>query len=154
FSDSSVRHGSISHPAKRMRLCAETSFGDTPTPAADAPEARSKFFKSPKRSASSPVKQTAQSDFNLWSDDSIEDAMAQLPDPSAMDLPVVSMYGVKQSDKAKIAVFEDGAQVLGEKAKDDSQGSNTTRESYETEKSQGIRSSLTPATSVSPSQEE
>ncbi|KAF2096894.1 hypothetical protein NA57DRAFT_42324, partial [Rhizodiscina lignyota] len=157
FSDSAVRHGATSQPAKRMRLCSEVPLGDTPTPAGvGETEERSKFFKSPRRSASTPVKRspkggkrTARAEVNLWSDDSIEDAMAELADSSTINTAEPSPRRVKKH----MTVFEDGARVLGRNNKDDSQDSNTSRGSGDSGDSQGVGRSSTPATSVGGSQE-
>lgn len=151
FSDSTARHSSAPHPAKRMRLCSEGTFEDSPLPSE-----RSKFFKSPERSASSPIKggQSSTSEFNLFSDDSVEDAMAELPDPSTATSLDVSLYGFAMPTKQQVAVFEDGTHVLGKTIKDESQESNTTRGYRDTDESQSAEPSPTPATSVAASQEE
>ncbi|OJD34767.1 pin domain-like protein [Diplodia corticola] len=81
-----TRRSSTSRPAKRQRLCSDT----TVLPGADGSfrveSGTSRFFTStvepsPSNRRSKSKKMGAQ-DFELWSDDSIEEAMKDLPDPS------------------------------------------------------------------------
>lgn len=113
--------GAVSNPLKRQRLCSDASLAHSPSggPGTAADE-RSKFFVSPKRSKSSPVQRSprqteasARGSANLWSDDSIEDALASLPDPSSVqDSLEFSLFGSRKSKKRDVSIFEDGAHGL------------------------------------------
>jgi len=73
-------------PPKRRRLCIDLADEqDSPLPLASPQNGRSKFFVSNKPeptvgTAKMRRKKVAATNFNLWSDDSIEDVMAGLPD--------------------------------------------------------------------------
>lgn len=95
------------YPNKKQRLCAE---GD-PEPADAGVEAKSRFFSFVEPSPTTAVakkktkKNPKKTDIQLWSDDSIEEAMANLPDfdgllcpePSSLKLPV-----------PKLTIFNEG----------------------------------------------
>ncbi|KAL8695340.1 MAG: hypothetical protein Q9218_000098 [Villophora microphyllina] len=90
-------NGSISapHPSKRRRLCSDAADGEpssktgTKGPAVE----RSRFFPSSMPLASPSVggcgrrSSRKDADFNIWSDDSVEDAMAELPDTTVSQKP-------------------------------------------------------------------
>lgn len=78
----------ITHSSKRRRLCSETDKGhDSIEHAVDAASDRSRFFASsrPKHSPSTKNKSSRRvkdTEVNIWSDDSIENVMASMPDIS------------------------------------------------------------------------
>ncbi|EKG10769.1 DNA repair protein [Macrophomina phaseolina MS6] len=81
----SATRSSISRPAKRQRLCSDTMVLPDANGTFRVESGKSRFFASetetsPSRRGSK-SKKTSQ-DFELWSDDSIEEAMKELPDPS------------------------------------------------------------------------
>lgn len=77
---------SLSHSSKRRRLCSENDIEDDSTKATpNLPSGQSRFFLNslPKHNTSAKNKCTKRgndTEINIWSDDSIEDAMAGLPD--------------------------------------------------------------------------
>ncbi|KAI4274427.1 MAG: hypothetical protein LQ337_003962 [Flavoplaca oasis] len=88
-----TKHKSIlaSNPLKKRRLCSDLTEADKPsliTDATDAPVERSPFFApslpdhSPSVRGSQKTKACKTTSFNIWSDDSIEEVMAELPDMS------------------------------------------------------------------------
>lgn len=96
---------SASHPSKRRRLCVDG--GDDiplPQPSAKTETQQSRFFTSSEPEPSPLLKKNIKrakrkgKDVSIWSDDSIEDAMAQLPDISD------SQRSVKKGD---LKVFRD-----------------------------------------------
>ena len=91
---------STEQPSKRRRLCADPP-DPLPSSSIRVETGSSRFFSptnkpSPSQRSS---KNPAKAELNLWSDDSIEDAMAELSDP--VEPPT--------STKKKFAVFEDSA---------------------------------------------
>ncbi|KAL0259851.1 Rad2 nuclease [Diplodia seriata] len=81
-----TRRSSTSRPAKRQRLCSDTMVLPDAKSGFKVESGSSRFFASAvepspsnRRSKS---KRKASQDFELWSDDSIEEAMKELPDPS------------------------------------------------------------------------
>ncbi|KAF2197674.1 exonuclease-like protein [Delitschia confertaspora ATCC 74209] len=123
-------------PSKRRRLCADSSVSTPDDGFAKVESGRSRFFASiPDPSPSvRPVKTKKKQDaeFNLWSDDSIEEAMAELPDLD--DAPIQS--------KKKMLVFQDNSRSS---IQSDSQASVFSRSSSGV--SQESAGALTPATS-------
>ncbi len=95
---------SASHPQKRRRLCVEP--GDAvqlPPISAKGETQRSRFFAPSMQDPSPTLKRSGKSsgegkDINIWSDDSVEDIMAGLPDVS--DRPIVRKTG-------KLKIFND-----------------------------------------------
>lgn len=84
-----VQSETITHSSKRRRLCSETDKGhDSIEDAVDAASDRSRFFASslPKHSPSTKKKKSSRrvkdTEVNIWSDDSVEDVMASMPDIS------------------------------------------------------------------------
>ncbi|KAL8640595.1 MAG: hypothetical protein Q9228_002507 [Teloschistes exilis] len=79
---------SAPHPPKKRRLCTDATDEETSSKmeANTAAAKRSKFFPSSLSLASPSIKGSKRkstrkdSDFNIWSDDSVEDVMAGLPD--------------------------------------------------------------------------
>ena len=73
---------------KKRRLCSDPTDAEKPSQLTDTPTERSRFFaasvsnKSPLVKASKRNRARKTKDFNIWSDDSIEDAMAELTDMS------------------------------------------------------------------------
>lgn len=95
------------HPPKRQRLCEDPD--EEPTDQAlpnmvKVEAGRSRFFATPEQEPSPSMKRGTRGNrskttsINIWSDDSIEDAMARLPD-------VTDDYGYGRP--AKVAVFRD-----------------------------------------------
>ena len=83
-----------SNSPKRQRLCSDGSFISTPsTPMEREESGTSKFFK-PAKLPKSPVHEktgkTSKDEFNLWSDDSIEQAMSLLPGTTEQRSPIKS----------------------------------------------------------------
>ncbi|KAF2470390.1 PIN domain-like protein [Lindgomyces ingoldianus] len=136
-SDSFARRASAPHPSKRQRLCSDGAFG-TLDRDSDKPEiTRSRFFNSSKPDPSPSINKSKKSqdqNFELWSDDSIEEAMAELAD----------LDEVPSFRKEKVAVFKDDFQSS---VNSDSQSTTLSRSI--TEMSQDISGILTPATSCS-----
>lgn len=79
---------SVPRPPKRRRLCPDPADLDETAQDENVVTERSKFFAPPKTCPNSSVKEKGKkrrgkaADFNIWSDDSIEEAMAELPDVS------------------------------------------------------------------------
>ena len=85
-----TKHNSIpaTKPLKKRRLCSDRTEADKPSLTMDAPVERSPFFAPslPDHSlsvrGSQKTKACKTTSFNIWSDDSIEEVMAELPDMS------------------------------------------------------------------------
>ncbi|KAI4284517.1 MAG: hypothetical protein L6R38_001340 [Xanthoria sp. 2 TBL-2021] len=77
-----------SHLPKKRRLCSDPADAEKPSQLTDTPIERSRFFaasvsdKSPLVKGGKTNRARKTTDFNIWSDDSVEDAMAELPDLS------------------------------------------------------------------------
>ncbi|KAI9723690.1 MAG: hypothetical protein M1812_000990 [Candelaria pacifica] len=93
-----------SRPNKRARLCSDGFEGASDVGGAEADAGRSRFFEPSLPEPSSSVEKTdamkrsRRPDINIWSDDSIEGIMADIPDIS--DNPIVVR-------KEKLTIFED-----------------------------------------------
>ncbi|KAI4241614.1 MAG: hypothetical protein L6R40_004446 [Gallowayella cf. fulva] len=82
--------GSVSapHPPKKRRLCSDAADVEKQSPEIGTPIERSRFFAPSPSDASPRVKgnkryrNSKAVDFNIWSDDSVEDVMAEMPDLS------------------------------------------------------------------------
>ncbi|KAI4105539.1 MAG: hypothetical protein LQ339_003381 [Xanthoria mediterranea] len=78
----------VSQLPKKRRLCSDPNYAEKPSQLTDTPTERSRFFtasvsnKSPLVKSSKRNRARKTTDFNIWSDDSIEDAMAELTDMS------------------------------------------------------------------------
>lgn len=82
---------------KRQRLCSDGFYASPlSTPTERVESGTSKFFKSSKRTSS-----TSKDEFNLWSDDSVEQAMSQLPESAIKPESVkpVKRLSIFQDDK-------------------------------------------------------
>ncbi|KAF2278483.1 PIN domain-like protein [Westerdykella ornata] len=136
-SDSTIRNPAPSHP-KRQRLCSDGSFSTPDSGGAEAE--RSRFFAS-STVEPSPSLRTNQrpkkrnSDFELFSDDSLDDAMAQL-----VDLEEATTGQRKKKSQIPIFRDEDGPRVASTP-----QSSILSRSTTST--SQLSMSTFTPATS-------
>jgi exonuclease-1 len=135
-SDSSAGRRSAPHPTKRQRLCSDLASG---SPAAGGEAVvTSQFFASsmtePSPSLRPPKKSRRRSgqDFELFSDDSLHAAMAEVAD----------LEEAASQPKKKMRIFSDSMQSS---MKSDSQSTATSRSS--TEPSQGTIGTLTPASS-------
>lgn len=82
----SARASSTSRPAKRQRLCSDSMVLPDADGTFRVESGSSRFFASATEPSpsnrGSKTKKMASQDFDLWSDDSIEEAMKELPDPS------------------------------------------------------------------------
>ena len=113
---------SAPHPPKRLRLCSD-EYSDT----ADGTVDKSRFFTSPTEGRALPKAQSGRprkarrSQMNIWSDDSLEDAMADLPD--------ISMDGDISTPKVKI--FSDAASA--------NHSQSQTRESFQSDSAASAR---------------
>lgn len=147
--------GSVSapHPLKKRRLCSGRLCSDTAKEDELATQKStvesSRFFASSKLEASPSVdgiKRKAKpkkANFNIWSDDSVEEAMAQLPDVS--QTPTSSKKEVIQASAYVQATLERplDSGVAGKDTQTESQGSVTSQSTLHTE-----ASTCTSATSV------
>ncbi|OCL14070.1 hypothetical protein AOQ84DRAFT_384981 [Glonium stellatum] len=138
ISDSWTRTASAQHPSKRQRLCSDTTASTPYEGSSRVESGRSRFFtsnsveESPSLRTANVNKQSPKKEFNLWSDDSIEEAMAELPNLE------------KSSPKArKIPVFTDDSQPISEV--ETSQVTTSSRSTLDL--SQETSGTLTPATS-------
>lgn len=142
---------SLPHFSKRKRLCTENEIGEDSTePIADAASGRSRFFATSLPKSSPSIKKKCNRrgkgiEINIWSDDSIEDVMAGLPDVSD------SIGSIK---KGSMQIFRDNDQDVVESSSpatikrdsssiEDSQTSNVSKVSMDSNSSMN-----TAATSV------
>jgi len=106
LSDSYTSRFSAPNPSKRQRLCSDDGFG-TPGSASGSVES-SRFFASslidpsPSLRTSKKLKTKPADDVNIWSDDSIDDAMAELAEleevaPQPKKIKVFREKGVRSS---------------------------------------------------------
>jgi exonuclease-1 len=134
ISDSMVGRRSVPHPPKRQRLCSDAPFG-TPAPQ-DVKDERSKFFASsildPSPSLRTGRRRKTAHDFDMYSDDSIGQAMSDL----------VDLEEATSQPKKKIAIFKDDSKYT---TTGDSQSTTISRSI--TDQSQDTAGTLTPATS-------
>jgi exonuclease-1 len=137
ISDSRVSRSSAPHPSKRQRLCSDLA-SDTPAAGGGA-VVRSQFFASslpeasPSLRPNKPGRRKTAQDFELYSDDSINEAMAEVTD----------LEEAAFQPKKKLRVFSDSIQTSNFS---DSQSTSTSRGS--TMQSQETTGTLTPATSA------
>ncbi|GAM89315.1 hypothetical protein ANO11243_073520 [Dothideomycetidae sp. 11243] len=110
---------------KRQRLCSDSAIAFAMTGSAKATPAQSRFFgATPKYQSPSVLKAGRKAseklaEINIWSDDSIEEAMSQLEDDTKSS--------VIKSMKKKLAVFrDDSASSAGSDSKDASQSETQT----------------------------
>jgi exonuclease-1 len=84
-SDNTITRANTDRATKRKRLCTDGSSPVSAKNAIHVESGKSKFFaqcKDPGTPSKRPTKsKKASPDFNLWSDDSIEEALLELPDP-------------------------------------------------------------------------
>ncbi|KAF2174751.1 exodeoxyribonuclease 1 [Zopfia rhizophila CBS 207.26] len=138
FTDSWTSSALTPNPFKRQRLCSDSEFDVPEGQFVKTETSRSRFFASsipdpsPSMRPAKKNKKEQNQDFNLWSDDSIEEAMAALPDFN--DAPPRPMK--------KIAVFKDD---FRSSVNSDSQSTTFSRSTVEF--SQDTAGTLTPATS-------
>lgn len=103
-SDSWSSRTSVAHPSKRPRLCSDNTMSGSGD-AIRVESGSSRFFASATTEPSPSVRtgrKTTKAEFNLWSDESIEEAMADLPDPDDLI--------VKPKKIRKLSVFADDTQ--------------------------------------------
>ncbi|KAF2024698.1 exodeoxyribonuclease 1 [Setomelanomma holmii] len=133
ISDPSGGRRSAPNPSKRQRLCSDLPYD---TPAAGSGVVRSHFFASaapepsPSLRPNKNGRRSTTQDFELYSDDSLHEAMAEVAD----------LEDVASQRKKKLRIFSDIVEVTTE-----SQSTATTRGS--TDQSQETRGTLTPASS-------
>jgi exonuclease 1 len=126
-----TRPVSETRPAKRTRLCADDSIISTPGVVAKVEIGRSRFFDSPMTDPSPSVgrstkaKASKKGDIEIFSDDSIEEALLSLPDCDGW-------HTIKPKNKKPIAIYDDEApkaeseeQSMLDSAIDEIQGSKT-----------------------------
>jgi exonuclease-1 len=139
ISESSGARRSAPHPTKRQRLCSDLPQ-DTPTAGGDS-VVRSSFFASsvssiPEPSPSLRPNKTRRArtgqEFDLFSDDSLHEAMAEVADLEE---------AATQSQKKKLRVFSESAQSSAKSA------SQSTASTASTVQSQATIGTLTPASS-------
>lgn len=144
---------SAPHPSKRQRLCSVVDDGKAiPSEGAIRETAKSRFFASAVSEASPSLKGTRRSkrkDINIWSDDSIEDIMAEIPDITGYPQSVVA--------KQKITVFVDEKSIGKSQACHVTVGASSTSQLSDstdttTRTSQPDTRESTPATSYSSSE--
>ncbi|KAJ4348335.1 Rad2 nuclease [Didymosphaeria variabile] len=135
--DSKMSRQTQPNPSKRRRLCSDT---EASTPAHDERETtRSRFFPSSAAEPSPSLRpnksqRRSSKDFELHSDDSIEEAMAGL----------VDLERVGPSPKKKLKVFKDS--FISSRASD-SQSTVLSRSTLETSQDAQDAGGITPATS-------
>ncbi|KAF2087186.1 hypothetical protein K490DRAFT_16366, partial [Saccharata proteae CBS 121410] len=149
ISDSMIaRHASL-QPAKRQRLCSDSAIYAATGGAAPVETAKSRFFSSPSDDASPSIRngrsgnKTQKSEINLWSDDSLEEAMAELPDASQTSL---------SSKKSAFSVFRESSFTGTGRTSSMTSSTNTSQRTSSTldltnQKSQNTAGTATPATS-------
>ncbi|KAL9598779.1 MAG: hypothetical protein Q9219_004276 [cf. Caloplaca sp. 3 TL-2023] len=132
---------SAPHPPKRRRLCSDSVetaevFNDE-----NMATERSKFF-TPSRTCSGlstkSSRRTARgkaADFNIWSDDSIEDAMSELPNPQMQKPPEADALCVSASRQDDVKRQPSGAIACIEDRGVNSQPSTTSQSTSKTEDS-------------------
>ncbi|KAF2869020.1 exonuclease-like protein [Massariosphaeria phaeospora] len=135
-SDSITGRRSAPHPSKRQRLCSDSVLGTPDTKKSEV--TRSRFFASsgpdpsPSLRTSKPGRRRSAHNFELHSDDSIEDVMAELAD----------LDELASQPKKKIRIFKDDSFPS---IKPGSQSTTLSRST--TGPSQDTIGTLTPATS-------
>lgn len=126
---------SAPHPSKRQRLCSDLALG---TPAAGDDVVRSQFFApsitepSPSLRPTKTRRRKTEQDFDLYSDDSLHEAMAE----------AANLGETASQSKKKMRVFSDITL-----ARLPSESQSTTVSSISTEQSQESMRSLTPVSS-------
>ncbi|KAK8175028.1 hypothetical protein IWX90DRAFT_98432 [Phyllosticta citrichinensis] len=123
---------SVTRPAKRQRLCSDSlaihdAEGDIHV------EESSRFFVNSACDSSPSAnragsKRRASQNFGIFSDDSIEEAMAQIPDPSQ---PTVSQESASASSEMRSVKHQEGREKDSQTSKlDDREATNTPDTSY------------------------
>lgn len=133
---------SAAHPPKKRRLCFDSTEMDETALDENAPTEKSKFFASSKKHPNSSVKgnrrnaKTKVADFNIWSDDSVEDAMAELPDLSTTQKsPKRQAQSVFNEDQQGVQQRPEDVALPVEDKETDSQPSATSRSTLQSEMS-------------------
>lgn len=111
-SNGNISSFSAPHPPKRQRLCSVLDNGKSNANEGTAPETgKSRFFASPLAQPTPTLtrkRRSKRTDINIWSDDSIEDIMAEIPDITEQSQSVTA--------EERIAVFTDKESVGEEQA--------------------------------------
>ncbi|KAL8704071.1 MAG: hypothetical protein Q9201_002770 [Fulgogasparrea decipioides] len=148
---------SASHPPKKRRLCSDLADAETASPTTIPAIERSRFFTSstsipsPSLQSNKRHRKPKKADFNIWSDDSVEDAMINLPDISQTEKP--SGTGGIPVYKDKLESVEGQATDLCEchnAAQTESRDSTTSRSTMHSEIS--VCTSVTSITDAAESQ--
>ncbi|KAL8722785.1 MAG: hypothetical protein Q9225_000797 [Loekoesia sp. 1 TL-2023] len=133
---------SASHPPKKRRLCSDPAEADEAVPDENPATEKSKFFVSTKKRPNSSVKgnqrsaRTKIAEFNIWSDDSIEDAMAELPDMSTTrKSPTRQVQSVFSEDQEVARQRQEDVALPVEDKETDSQSSTASRSTLQSEMS-------------------
>ena len=97
-------HSSSATSPKRQRLCSDNSISIAMKRSTGLTGTSSRFFTTPDSAASPSIrgkkgKEAEDQGINIWSDDSLEEALSQLPE--------VETEGVKAKRSGKLSIFED-----------------------------------------------
>ncbi|KAL8713871.1 MAG: hypothetical protein Q9220_002016 [cf. Caloplaca sp. 1 TL-2023] len=137
------------HPPKKRRLCSDLAENEETQHVPSLKTERSRFFASnistpsPSLTGAKTNKNRKKTDFNIWSDDSIEDAMAELPDMSQTPKPAETTMSLVEEGSQKTDQQYCGMVNRQEDAQPESQCSTASRSTLRTEDS-----TCTVATSV------
>lgn len=130
---------SAPHPPKKRRLCSDTVDEEEAAHEANTAIQRSHFFGSSKPESSPCAKgpksraKTKNADFNIWSDDSVEDAMAELPDPPQKpSSPRREAIQAPKNGREEVGQALDSG-IAAEDSRTQSQDSITSRSTLQTE---------------------
>ncbi|CAN9119578.1 hypothetical protein AA0114_g1165 [Alternaria tenuissima] len=138
MTDPTAGRRSVPHPSKRQRLCSD-SVSDTPTAGGES-IVRSEFFKSsipepsPTLHRAKKSRRKTDQDFELYSDDSIQEVMVEVAD----------LEEAATQSKKKLRVFSDTQSSGG------SESQSTVFSRGSTAQSQDTIGTLTPASSPEP----
>ncbi|KAI4175825.1 MAG: hypothetical protein LQ343_001438 [Gyalolechia ehrenbergii] len=131
---SNTGSSSVPHPPKRRRLCSDPPDPEEAAQKEAVASERSKYFAATKACPIPSVKgreKKASSkavDFNIWSDDSIEDAMAELPDLSQPhNSPRAQILATSKDDQVEVKQHPADVVASVEDKSTDSQSSTASR---------------------------
>ncbi|KAL8738531.1 MAG: hypothetical protein Q9181_000691 [Wetmoreana brouardii] len=138
---------SVPHPPKKRRLCSDLADAEKASSTTIPAIERSRFFTSstsipsPSLYSSKRNRNSKEADFNIWSDDSVKDAMIDLPDLSQTKKP---------SGTSGIPVFKDKPEPVEEQATDlkECQNAAQTESQDRTTSRSTIQSDMSLCTSV------
>ncbi|KAL8653648.1 MAG: hypothetical protein Q9210_001963 [Variospora velana] len=135
--------GSISapHPSKKRRLCSDSAEDEELVDEANTTYERSHFFPSSTVDPSPSAKGTRRgtnrkkAQFNIWSDDSIEDTMAEIPDLSQMLTVPKGEVVQKPREGQRMVEQSSSSNVVLEDSQTESQASTISASTSRTETS-------------------